>query len=513
MPPSGTPSANGCTTGQDGLPPQRIWMLTPEQLPATVAALYADGPKGPTVQVVTEGNRTYLGNDADLLKINAEQTRSLLSGTEAMAAFIAERIDQYAKCPVATPACFTTFVTDFATRAWRTPPTDKQLAGLRGIYAVGAEVSAAEGYRLALTAILKSPRFMYRTEIGTGERAGAYRLTPWETASQLSYFLLDAPPDGELRGLAASGAIAKPEVYAAQTERLLRDPRARTLAARFVAQLTGADSIRGTTKDKPGAQGWNDDVTAALREEVHRFSEYVFFDAGGSIADLFTRKETFANQIVGGFYGSDVKAGTSFAKVAMGGERTGILSMPAVMATHSQSDHVVPTTRGRFVFDKLLCIPIGNPPAFPENLPAASPKLTPRQRLGVMKDYPACIGCHTILDPVGFAFDNFDHVGRFVTNVKGAPVDPSGHIKGSRGSDGTFTNLRGLADRLASSDEVRRCVHRQFLKFAQGRELGEAESCAVDGSYRTLEAGGGKLAGLVRAALDYNHLHVRGASR
>jgi hypothetical protein len=488
-------------------------MLTPEQLPATVAALYGSGPKGPGLQVVTEANRTYLGNDADLLKLNAEQTRALLSGAEAIGGHIAGRIEEYAKCAPATPACFDAFVTDFATRAWRTPPTEKQLAGLRAIYAVGAEVAPREGYRLALTAVLKSPRFLYRTEIGARDATGVFRLTPWETAAQLSYFLLDAPPDAELRALAASGAIARTEVYAQQVERLVRDPRARALAGRFMAQLTGTDSLRGVMKDKPGALGFGDDVTEALIEEVRRFSEHVFFDAGGKIGDLFTSKETFANPIVGSFYGSDVKAGATFAKVALGGARTGILSMPAVMATHAQSDHVVPTTRGRFVFDKLLCIPIANPPAFPDELPAARPDLTPRQRLEVMKDFPACVGCHTILDPVGFAFDNFDHVGRFVTSVKGAPVDTSGEIKGSRSTDGTFADLRGLATRLAASDEVGRCVHRRFLEFAQGRAIGDDELCALETSYRTLDASGGQLAALVRAALGYDHLHVRGGSR
>lgn len=130
-----------------------------------------------------------------------------------------------------------------------------------------------------------------------------------------------------------------------------------------------------------------------------------------------------------------------------------------------------------------------------------------------MKDFPACVGCHDLLDPAGFAFDHFDHVGRFVTTIKGVPVDPSGQIKGSRSTDGPFTDLRGLAALLASSEEVRRCVHRQFLEFAQGREVAEGESCAVEASFRKLEAGGGKLAGLLRSALEFDHLHVRGGSR
>jgi len=509
----GTPAEAGCSPGQDTLPPQRVWMLTPEQLPATVASLYGDGPKGPQLEVVTEANRTYLGNDSDLLKINAEQTRSLLTGTEGIARFVAERIEQFSGCAIDAPACFTGFVTDFATRAWRTPPTDKQLGGLRGIYTVGAEISPREGWRLALTAILKSPRFLYRTEIGAREANGAFRLTPWETAAQLSYLLLDAPPDRELRQLAADGSIARPDVFAQQADRLLRDPRARALAGRFLGQLTGADSLRGVVKDKAGPLGFGDDVTSALREELRLFSEWVFFDAGGSIGDLFTRKETFVNNVVANFYGSDVKASQNFARAPLGGARSGLLSMPAVMATHSQSDHVVPTTRGRFVFSQLLCIPIANPPQFPADLPAARPELTPRQRLDVMKDFPACVGCHNMLDPVGFAFDGFDHVGRAVSTVKGVPVDPSGYIKNSGSSDGTFGDLPGLANLLGSSEEVRRCVHSQFLEFSQGRAFGEGESCAIEDSFRKLETGGGKLAGLVRSALDFNNLQLRGASR
>jgi hypothetical protein len=513
--PAATAPARCDLAGQGRAPaPQRVWLLTPEQLPPTVASVYGDGPKGPALEVVTPGNRTFLGNDADLLKLNGEQVRGLVSGTEAMAKFMADKIDQYAKCAIETPACFDTFMTELATRAWRTPPTAQQLARLRAVYTVGAEVSAREGYRLALTAVLKSPRFIYRTEIGTPEGKGTFRLTPWETAAQLSYFLLNAPPDAPLRQLAASGAIREPQVYEKEAERLLRDPRARGLAGRFLAQLTAADSLTGVTKDNPGPLGFGDDVTAALLDELRLFSEWIFFDADATVGDLLTRPETFVNQTVAAFYGAGVKGGREFAKVSLAGTpRTGLLSMPAVMATHAQTDHVVPTTRGRFVFEKLLCTSIPNPPQFEADLPAASPSLTPRKRLEVMKDYPACSGCHNLLDPVGFAFDNFDHVGRYVKTVGGVPVDPSGYIKGSAGADGSFDDLPGLARLLASSEHVRRCVHRQFIQHAQGRAIGAEEACALESSFRAFEASGGKLSALVRAALTVENLHVRGAAR
>jgi len=501
-----------CDESQAAPPPQRVWMLTPEQMPATVAALYEGHSPGPGIDAITDANRTYDGNDADLLKMNAEQARGLLAGADKIGQFIADNLTQFVTCSAGEASCFASFMAEFAARAWRTPANEDQLTRLRGVYDVGAEVSVADGYRLAVAAVLKSPRFVFRTEIGTSTGAGQFTLTPWEIASALSYLVLDAPPDAELRALAASGAIAMPDVYAQQSARLLADSRARGMASRFMLQLTGARSVHGLAKSPSVVESFDTPVTTSLLQELEVFSEQTFFDGPGTLSTLLTSQQSVGDATVAGFYGLSAPAATT-AALATGPNRAGFLTMPVLMSVLSQADHVVPTARGRFVLDKLLCSPIPAPPKFPADAPAANPALSPRERLAVMQDFPACAACHNIADPVGFAFDNFDPVGRYVTEVKGRPVDPSGSITRTQLTDGPFANAVELAQKLAASPEVRACLSWQFLEFSQGRKTTVADACNILDAQQGFEASAGSLRTLVDQAVAFDSLHVRSVSR
>ena len=487
-------------------------MLTPEQMPATVASLYEGHPTGPMIEAVTDANRTYDGNDADLLKMNAEQARGLLGGADKVGQFIADNLAQFVTCSAAEASCFDSFMGDFAAKAWRTPASADQLLRLRAVYDIGAEVSVPDGYRLAVAAILKSPRFVFRTEVGTASGTGQFTLTPWEIASSLSYLVVDAPPDAELRALAASGGIAAPDAYAQQSARLLADPRARGMASRFMLQLTGARSVHGLAKSPSVVESFDTPVTTSLLQELQLFAEQSFFDGPGTLAALLTSQQSIGDATVAGFYGVLAPA-TGTGPLATGPNRAGFLTMPVLMSVLSQADHVVPTARGRFLLDKLLCTPIPAPPKFPADAPAANPALSPRERLAVMQDFPACAACHNIADPVGFAFDNFDPVGRYVTEVKGRPVDASGAITGTQLTDGTFANAVELAQKLAASPEVRACLSWQFLEFSQGRETTVADACSILDAQQAFETSAGSLKTLVDGAVAFDSLHVRSVSR
>lgn len=501
-----------CDENQTAPPPQRVWMLTPEQLPATLASLYEGYPAGPTIEAVTDANRTYDGNDADLLKMNTEQVRGLLAGADQIGQFVADNLAQLVTCNAAEASCFAKFLGELVTRAWRMPPSEQQLTGLRAVFDVGAEVSIADGYRLAVVAVLKSPRFVFRTEIGTPSGTGLFALTPWEIASALSYLLLDAPPDAELRALAESGAIRSADVYAQQSARLLADARARGIASRFMLQLTGARSVHGLAKSPSVIESFDTPITTSLLQELQLFSEQTFFDEQGTLATLLTSQQSIGDATVAGLYGLNAPADAP-GQLTTGAARAGFLTMPVLMSVLSQADHVVPTARGRFVLDKLLCAPIPAPPKFPADAPAANPALSPRERLAVMQDFPACAACHNLADPVGFAFDNFDPVGRYVTQVKGRPVDPSGAISGTGLTDGAFANAAELAQKLATSPEVRACMNWQFLEFSQGRKTTVADACRLLEAQEAFEASSGKLRTLVERAVAFDAMHVRSVSR
>jgi hypothetical protein len=219
------------------------------------------------------------------------------------------------------------------------------------------------------------------------------------------------------------------------------------------------------------------------------------------------------NESVAPLYGRSDITGGDFQQVSLQGTpRAGFLAMPVLMSILSQPDHVVPTTRGRFVLDKLLCQPLGSPPTFPEDLPAANPDLNARQRLEVMQDFPACSVCHNLADPVGFAFDAFDAVGREVTEVNGVPVDTSGEVKHTQ-LNATFQSLPELAQLLAGSPAVRACLNLQFFEFSQGRRARTGDGCDVLEMQNRFETEQGRLSTLVQVALGSKFRHLRTPSK
>ncbi len=498
-----------CDPETETPPPRRTWLLTAEQMDHTVDHLY-NGLDGPRLNFVNNENRTYYGNRADRLTLNSEQVGLLLDQSEEAAQFVSQNLSSYVDCNVRERSCFDEFVDRFATRAWRKPPTQDQIERLRAVYDVGAEISVGEGYTLTALAVLRAPQFIHRTELGAAD-GDYYRLTPWEVASQLSYLILDGPPDDELMELARTGAILEQATFEQQTQRLMQSSEAQSIASRFMMQLTGARSIIGKAKAPELNADFSPQTRADMMEELRLFSEAMFFRDGATWSDLVLSRETFMNARIAEFYGQSGVQGGDFQRVQIEDPlRSGFLTMPVVMSVHSSSDHVVPTTRGRFVLAQLLCSPLGNPPANASDSPLANPEFTPRERLEAMEGFDQCYACHGRADPIGFAFDHFDAVGRTVTEVYGEPIDDSGEIRETGALDGSFGSLQELIERIANTPEVRACISRKFYEFSQGRPAIRSEACQVEAAQETFEASGGDLSSLLQSGLQGDFLHVRG---
>ncbi|MFT5353856.1 MAG: hypothetical protein ACI9KE_001056 [Polyangiales bacterium] len=381
-------------------------------------------------------------------------------------------------------------------RLWRRPLTTRELDEL-GDIARQAEVIEGDfrgGLRYAIAALLLSPHFLFRSETGAPGDDGAHRLTSWEHASRLSYFLWNAGPDDELLDAAARGDLDNPVFLERQVERMLAAPRARVgVRSLFddVLQLEGLSSLR---KDPLSFPHMSPEVGPSAREETLRLVEWLTFEESGDYRQLFTTRTTFLNRKLASIYGVQAPAREGFARYEheASSQRSGILGHISLLALNSHVGSSSATLRGIFVRRVLLCGEIPPPPAnvdtsIPEPIVGAA---TLRDRVRRHLEDASCAQCHERMDPLGLGLENFDAIGRFRTHDNGALIDASGDVDGA-----TFETPREFGVALAQDPEVMRCAAVNFYRYAHGhRNTGHEEAAIAeigarfaDSGYRILE--------------------------
>lgn len=306
----------------------------------------------------------------------------------------------------------------FAQEAYRGVPAPAGLVdGLLRLHAGrrAAGSTPRDALRHTLAAVLSSPRFLYRAEPG-GESARRPLDGP-ELATRLSYFLWGAPPDPTLRALAASGQLRRPETLAAQTDRLLDDPRSVHFVRPFLTQWLTLDRLDLFQFSQTLHPRFDEAVKAAARQEVHETFAALLRE-NGSLRELLSADHVVVNALLADYYGLPGVAGDAFRKVPLpaGSPRGGLLGMAAILAMGSNGQHTNPVERGAWVLRKLLHEP---PPPAPANVPEiarlGARLLTTRERLQLHQQEPQCANCHRRIDPIGFGLENFDAVGQWRT--------------------------------------------------------------------------------------------------
>lgn len=383
--------------------------------------------------------------------------------------------------------CAEQIITEVGTRAYRRPLGEADLSELLAYYRDGLERGGFdEGIRTALTGILASPFFLYRVEepppgAAPGE---VFRIDDLTLASKLSFFLWSTIPDDELLEAAAEGKLSDDAALRAQVERMLDDPRAATLASDFVHQwldIKRLDEVDPDTAIFPYASGRGDPRGDYLTE-LTLFARSIF-DEDRSVLDLMTARHTYLNERVALLYGiTDVK-GDRFRRVELDDSRRwGLLGKGAVLMAAAYPNRTSPVLRGAFVLEHITGTPPATPPpnveAFPENEIGAGQKRTVRQILAQHRANPACGGCHGVMDPLGFALENFDAVGtwRDRDRFTGTEIDPRAELP-----DGTT---------VSGPDDLREALMRRpeqfvqtfvegLLKYALGRTLDYRDMPAV----------------------------------
>jgi hypothetical protein len=374
--------------------------------------------------------------------------------------------------------CARSFIETFGRRAYRRPLTDEQTQKLLEVYSFGAEESDFEnGIRLAFQAILQSPFFIYRVEYGelpSHPDQRMTRVTGYEMASRLSYMLWNSMPDDELFAAAEEGRLQTPEEVAEQARRMLDDPKARDMVGNFYRQWLMLEGVDALQKDSETYPDFSPEIAAALRAETEAFLDYIVWEDDRDFTAIFTSSLSFRNGALSTFYGEEGPTGEQLEPVELDpAKRAGILSQGSIMSVHSKSNQSSPIHRGKFVREQIFC---HNLPAQPDDIPVVAPDLDPtlttRERFAAHREDPVCAGCHGLMDPIGFGFENFDGVGRFRSEENGLAVDASGELTATD-VDGPFNGAVELSAKLAESEEVQNCVVTQAFRFGYGR--GESE--------------------------------------
>ena len=367
-------------------------------------------------------------------------------------------------------------------RAYRRPVTEDELSGPLGFYRKGrASGSFDAGIERALTAVLVSPEFLFKTELsGTGgAHRGAARISAVELASRLSFFLWSSIPDDELLDAASGAELGSDAGLERQVRRMLADPRAANLASNFAGQWLHLRSLESFSPDARLFPDFDDNLRQALRTETELFVGSIVAQ-DRSVLDLIRADYTFLNERLAKHYGIGGVYGTRFRRVELGenSRRGGLLRHGSVLTVTSYPTRTSPVLRGTWVLENIFGAP---PPAPPPNVPAldnaVSAALPMRERLSAHRDNPACASCHRTIDPVGFALENFDTLGRWRDYADGVPVDAAGGLPGAGES---ASGPGGLEESLLAQPELfAATLTRKLLTFALGRGVEYYDAPAV----------------------------------
>jgi len=392
----------------------------------------------------------------------------------------------------ANDPCIGTFLERFGRRAFRRTITADELARFRAL--ITAQTDVNKGLRMATSAILQSPSFLYRVERGTGTGT-KIPVQREEMASRLAFLIWNAGPDQALLDAAERGALDTIEGIKAELPRLMADPRAPKAARSFFAEYLGAGSFDTLDRDPTRYPRWEPGLGTSMRGELERFVE-LLVQGGGDLRRLFDQRDTFVDEKLARFYGLPPVSGWTQVRFPDASMRGGILSLGGVLAFTSHAGSTSPTRRGVFIRERLLCetIPAPPPDVVTELPPPGGTAQTVRARLAEHRRNPRCATCHASFDPLGLGLEEFDASGSLRTEEAGMPVDNSGVFEGNE-----FHGARELGTLFASDPRVARCLARQVFRRALGRLDTNGEYSAIDQMASDLERGGYRWNALIEA--------------
>ncbi len=373
--------------------------------------------------------------------------------------------------------CAKQIIAALSRQAFRRPSTTRDLESLLGFYQTGRnEGSFDAGIRTAIQAILASPEFIFRFEREPAGRTTNYRIADLELASRLSYFLWTTAPDEPLIALASAGKLKDPATLEQQVRRMLADPKAESLSNKFAAQWLHLQNLNDINPDLYLFPDFDKTLSRSMRRETELlFNNIVRQDR--PMLELLTADYTFVDERLARHYAIPNVMGSRFRRVAVTDEnRKGVLGHAGILMLTSTAIRTSPVQRGKWVMEVLLGTA---PPPAPPNVPAlpensegrtghAAKLVSVRERLEAHRANPACASCHKLMDPIGFALENFDAVGVWRTNDSGSRIDASGQMFDGAKLSGP-SSLRDAV--LSHSDSYIGAFTENLLAYALGRVI------------------------------------------
>ncbi len=482
----------------------RIWRLTAEQYENTLNALVPGGATGVSNPFAGAESGLRFKNFAAVFGMPEAAADILVRASGQFAPVWMKRLATKHTCAATLNAdCASKLVTDAGSQAFRRPLTGIEVTEYTQLVAARLPIDGpALAAQAALEAMLISPSFVFRSELGAGapDAHGRVKLTPYEMASAISYTLVDGPPDAALMTAAAGGGLETAEQVRAQVVRLLGNLDSNPIAPRFLAEYFTYHEADGVFKD-PVRAPYHD--AEALMASTDEWMKDVLASGTPFIETLLTSNVGFVNGATAETYGVTA-SGDAFSRITLpADQRGGILTQPSFLVTYSAAETTDPILRGKFIARSLLCssLPDVAPPQVPP-LPDLGPDATMREKLSVHREAePQCRVCHDLMDPLGLGLEAYDDTGRYRTEEKGRPVDATGRVVGSADQDGPFDGGIELGQRLAQSVTVEQCFVRHTFRFWMGRDELDGDACAVADAFAEYKRGDGNLRDVIASIL------------
>lgn len=518
-PPSVLAAPDACTSGAPG--PRKIWRLSASEFDASVRGIFNDtSGSAPVGSIFSDPTVLGFSIDANTLLVQGLNASQLMDSAEAVAAWAAQngKLSQFASCTTVDASCAQQFVQGFGRRAFRTTlaKNDPRIATYSALFT--AEKTFSDGAQAVISAMLQSPYFLYRSELGTAS-GGTYTLTPYEVATELAYLVTGSTPDDTLLSAAdsvAAGQLDESTMIDQQADRLIgADPNNATAVMGFMNGWLGLSRLYTTAKDDTVFM-----LTQSLRNDMAHESQSLIaeaFNGGQSFGSVLTADHTFLNAELAQFYGISASGlGTDFKSVPLAGTTRdpGLLATGTILNGYARPDISSPTQRGHMVRSRMLCQDIAPPPPNVDTtLKPSSQTETTRQHFENEHSVSGCKNCHQFMDWIGFGFEQYDGFGRYRTTDNGLPIDTSVTVYGDpEGKDDSLSGLsgpNGLSEYLAQSDDVQRCMQRYWTYYAYGSSSWAQDACTYDAIYQEAASDNFALKSVLKAIIHAQNFTSR----
>jgi hypothetical protein len=499
----------GETGGDEGEPGDgifaepRIRILLARQYVNAVSDLLGPGvamAASPRADVTLNGFDAIGAAQISLTDADIDAYESSATAIASAAVANPASLSPYLSCTPTQPTdgeCMRSFVAEFGFVAWRRPLDEVELERWAsvGVSAAAEFGSFDSGLEFVIGGMLQSPNFIYQVEVGgPPNEIGRRKLTGYELATRMSFFLLDTTPSRELLEAAAAGELDSADGVRAWAEELLLDSRARLAFDGYFEEVLYLRKLAEIAKDPATFPGWSPYLADSMKVETIALIDDIVWIEDGDFRDILDAEYTFVNSSLASHYGIAYPGPSGFQKVPVpaGEKRGGIFGHASLLSVLAHVSSTSPTVRGKFIQERILCNSIPPPPpGVATDLPSTEDAKTMRERLALHQEDPICSSCHSIMDPAGLGLENYDGVGKFRTLDNGEPIDALSDLDGE-----PFEGALELGKLLRERERFSWCTVLNLYRHATGHveAAGEVEQLVgvdeafIEAEYRLQDA-------------------------